>query len=346
MIDLHFDGMVSILVQRGMDTAIEVWKGAKQLKTLLELQDAAISTANGSWHVRRLPNGIFSIAVIKSSGIDRQSEEIWITSEDTNGGFTFDKALTAHDKELEELNIKSAMLEWESDGIKVQGTVTYPSTYTPTSAHLPTVLLIHGGPYSRTTPDFKLDQFRLQLFLASQGYLVLSPNYRGSSGRGSVFARVSASQLVTASWSDCDSMIDHTVSLGLADSSRLGLAGHSSGGYLAALGASITKAKYKACITWSGASDLVSLTGTSQTPDFQLSMSGLAPWLAEPEELLQNVGGRMVHPSPMGNLEDLETPFLILHGEEDSQVPVSQAVVLWRGLKRLLRFPNRHVMVI
>jgi dipeptidyl aminopeptidase/acylaminoacyl peptidase len=67
-------------------------------------------------------------------------------------------------------------------------------------------------------------------------------------------------------------MIDNAVAMGLADPARLALAGHSSGAYLAALGASITKNKYKAAICWSGASDLASLTGTSQTPEFQFSL--------------------------------------------------------------------------
>jgi dipeptidyl aminopeptidase/acylaminoacyl peptidase len=49
--------------------------------------------------------------------------------------------------------------------------------------------------------------------------------------------------------------------------------------------------------------------------------------------LLQNVGGRMVHPSPVRNLEHVETAFLIIHREEDPQIPVAQAVVLLRGLK-------------
>lgn len=107
-------------------------------------------------------------------------------------------------------------------------------------------------------------------------------------------------------------MVDHASSLGLADVSRLSLAGHSSDGYLAALGASVTNDKYKACITCSGPSDLTILSGTSQKPEFQFSLSGLVPWYAEPLNLLQNVGGRMVHPSPVRNLDDLEAAFLIL----------------------------------
>ena len=81
--------------------------------------------------------------------------------------------------------------------------------------------------------------------------------------------------LITESWSDCDSMVDHASSLGLADVSRLSLAGHSSDGYLAALGAPLMNDKYKACITCSGPSDLTLLSGTSQKPEFQFSLSGL-----------------------------------------------------------------------
>ena len=54
----------------------------------------------------------------------------------------------------------------------------------------------------------------------------------------------------------------------------------------------------------------------------------------------------MVHPSPVRNPDDLETAFLILHGEEDLQVPASQVIVLWRGLERLSKFPERHALMI
>ena len=346
IIDLHHNGMIAILVECGTSTTIEIWQEAKHVKTLLELKDDAISTASGSWDLKWLHDETFKIATVRSSGINCQAENIWISSYDSNGNLIFDKPLTKHNKDLESLEIRGSILEWVNNGIELQGTVTYPPSYKFSSAPFPTILLIHSGPYSRAVPDYKLDKFRLQLFLASYGYLVLSPNYRGSSGRGSAFARVSGSQLITESWSDCDSMIEHAMSLGLADPSRLALAGHSSGGYLTALGASITKDKYKACITFSGPSDLTNLTGTSQTPEFQFSMSGLAPWSPEPADLLQNVGGRTVHPSPVRNLEGVETAFLILHGEEDPQVPVSQATILWRGLKRLSKLPERHAMVI
>ena len=346
MIDLHFDGLVAILVQRGMHTAIEIWKGANYVETLLELHDSALSTTRRSWDIKRVSNGTFKVALIKSSAIHGQPEDIWATTVDTNGNLTLKTPLTGHNKRLQGIDIKTSLLEWDNDGTNLQGTITYPAAYKPSSTPLPTVLLIHSGPYFRATLDFKIDNFRLQLFLASHGYLVLCPNYRGSSGRGSSFARVCGSQLITESWSDCDSMVEYAVSMRLADPARLALAGHSSGGYLAALGASITKCKYRACTSWSGASDLCSLAGTSQTPEFQFSMSGLTPWYAEPENLLRNVGGRMVHPSPVRNLEGVETAFLIVHGEDDPQVPVAQAVVLFRGLRRLSRFPERHAMAI
>lgn len=341
MIDLHFMGIVAVLVQHGMSTAIELWMRGNHLTTVLELHNSAVSTASKVWDIKRLSDGRFMIAVIKSSAIHHQPEGVWITFHDNSADFLLEKPLTSHNKQPKDHDIKTSLMEWDN-GTKLQGTITYPPTYSQSSAPLPTVLFIHSGPYDRTTLTFKLDKFRLQLLLASHRYLVLSPNYRGSSGRGLAFARVTGSQLITKSWSDCDSLINHAINRKLADPARLSLGEHSSGGYLAALGASITKDKYKACITWSGASDLSSLVASSQTPEFQFSMSGIAPCHGEAEGLMREVGGRMVHPSPVRNLAGVETAFWILHGEDDPQIPVSQAVVLWRGLQRMSRFPERH----
>lgn len=65
--------------------------------------------------------------------------------------------------------------------------------------------------------------------LASAGYLVISPNYRTSQGRGSSFASSANAGIGVHDWSDCDSMVDQVVRRGWADEQKLGIAGWSHG---------------------------------------------------------------------------------------------------------------------
>ena len=114
-----------------------------------------------------------------------------------------------------------------ADGTVIHGFFTFPPDATP-GARLPAILRIHGGPTSQYSTAF---EFQWQI-LAAQGYLVIAPNPRGSTGYGLDFSRA-----IFADWGNKDTQdvlaaVDHAVAKGLADPERLGVGGWSYGGML------------------------------------------------------------------------------------------------------------------
>jgi len=177
--------------------------------------------------------------------------------------------------------------------------------------------------------------------LASHGYLVIAPNYRGGEGRGADFARAIAGGAGTLDWSDCSRMVDAAVERGLADPKRLGIGGWSQGGFLASWGVTHTKNRFKAGIVGAGVSDWGMLTAQSDVPEIAADLAGGAPWTPGAAALETSVRG-----SPIRHVDGVESAVLILHGEKDERVPVSQAIALFRGLRRQARHPERAQLVI
>jgi hypothetical protein len=96
------------------------------------------------------------MAMIKSSAILHQAEEIWVG---IGGEQVTINPITSYNKWLEEIDITTSLFSWNNGDTALQGTITYPQNHSSTSKSLPTIMLIHCGPYSRTTPDFNSTSF-------------------------------------------------------------------------------------------------------------------------------------------------------------------------------------------
>ncbi|KAJ8094535.1 hypothetical protein PM082_010970 [Marasmius tenuissimus] len=248
--------------------------------------------------------------------------------------------------------------------VALDGIIRFPPGYSKeTSGRLPTVLFVHGGPYRRDIPDYMPYFSNWRELLASNGYVVLSPNYRGSQGRG----HDPHPTRLDEAWKDCLSMVRGAVERGIADPDRLGVAGWSHGGSLVAWGVTrlsdAQDIKFKAAIVGAGVADWDAMiwgTGASVgvggggSPELEMAISGMNPWIpASPPswaDSTQNVNGtsealaeeplaacnHAQNLSPMSLVSNIDprTSFLILHGEKDERVPVSQAVGLYRGATR------------
>ncbi len=104
----------------------------------------------------------------------------------------------------------------------------------------PTVVLPHGGPYGRYALGTSGHPLDWAQWLATAGYGVLLPDYRGGSGRGNAFATSVRGDLGGAEWRDVVAIVDAAVERGIADPDRLGIAGWSQGGFLTAWGVTAT----------------------------------------------------------------------------------------------------------
>lgn len=221
-----------------------------------------------------------------------------------------------------------------ADGDPVQMFVAYPPGWRRGSRH-PAVVLNHGGPFSAWTDGFS---FRWHPgVLAARGYVVALPNVHGSTGFGQAFAdsilgnhgeKPAADALAAADW-----LVAHAG----VDQDRIAVAGGSYGGYLAALLTGLSD-RFRAAIVHAGIYDL----GHQFAADshWQRPVAyGAAPW-ANPEALADWSPSRLV--------PRMTTPTLILHGELDYRVPVTQGINLHGALSgkgvpaRIVVFPNEN----
>lgn len=186
-------------------------------------------------------------------------------------------------------------------------------------APLPTVSLIHGGPHFAYGEAFSLDAHAL----CDAGFGVLYTNVRGSTGYGDAFAHAAHSNWAEGPASDQLLVIEEAINLGLADRSRLGVAGNSYGGYLSAWLVSTTSL-FQAAVIENPVTDLVSMYGTSDIgATFFPSQFGGAP-----HENLETY----YRQSPIMHAHQCTTPCLFVVGENDRRCPPAQAWAMHRAL--------------
>jgi dipeptidyl aminopeptidase/acylaminoacyl peptidase len=186
----------------------------------------------------------------------------------------------------------------------------------------PTLLRLHGGPVSQYEWGFN---FEAQLF-AANGYAVVLPNPRGSSGYGSAFSRAIFADWGNEDFDDVMAATDYVVRQGVADPDRLGVGGWSYGGILTDY--VITKStRFKGAI--SGASEVLytSNYGHDHYQNLWEIELGL-PWRN------QKAWDRI---SPFWSVEKITTPTLIMGGERDWNVPIMNSEQLYQALRRLGR---------
>jgi dipeptidyl aminopeptidase/acylaminoacyl peptidase len=208
-----------------------------------------------------------------------------------------------------------------SDGLEIQGYLIKPTGYVANQSY-PLIVWVHGGPAGNFGPRYYALDSRFQL-LAANGFMVMLPNPRGSLGWGTAFTESNVGDMGGMDWQDIMTGVDYCIAQGWADKNRLGLAGWSYGGFMTAWGITQTD-RFKAAMMGAAITDWLSFHGTSN----------LAVW----DELANNAspyerGGPYDKFSPMNHIAHAKTPTLILHGEADPYVPVSQGYEVFRALK-------------
>lgn len=139
------------------------------------------------------------------------------------------------------------------DGLPLPCHLTLPADRSP--RHLPTVLLVHGGPWYRDSAFYDPEV----QFFASRGYAVLQVNMRGSTGYGKAFMKAAKGELAGRMHDDLIDALDWAIGEGHVDPDRVAIYGSSYGGYAALVGASFTPDRFAAAIDYAGVSDLRTL---------------------------------------------------------------------------------------
>lgn len=233
-------------------------------------------------------------------------------------------------------NTKNALVERitfkSKDGTPVSGFVVKPDNYA-SGVKYPTILWLHGGPVSQYDHSFHEPS---QIF-ASQGYITLLINPRGSSGYGQAYSEAIFADWGNKDFEDVMAGVDFAIAQGYTDPNRLGVGGWSYGGILTNY--VITKTnRFKAAI--SGASEALYRANYGHD-HYQLTWEeelGL-PW--ENAEAWERI-------SPFNNVANILTPTLWMGGSDDWNVPILNSEQMYQAMKRLGRetqlvvYPGEH----
>lgn len=221
-----------------------------------------------------------------------------------------------------------------ADGKLIQAYITYPPNFDP-NKKWPLLNVLHGGPHSYSGDSFSY-RWNSQVFAAA-GYVVIQPNFHGSTSFGQAFAESIHGEHPVKPFMDSEAAVDYMLSRGFIDATRLAAAGGSYGGYLVSWIAGHTE-RYKALINHAGVYNLMGQFASDVTTH-RVHAYGGAPWSGL--EVMQQW-------NPALFADKFVTPMLIMHGEQDYRVPVTQGLEIYgvykgKGLDaRLVYFPNEN----
>jgi dipeptidyl aminopeptidase/acylaminoacyl peptidase len=207
-------------------------------------------------------------------------------------------------KELGEVRV----VHWKSKGgVALEGIVTFPPGYVEGKKY-PFLVLPHGGPEGNDEVAFD----SLVRIIAGLGYVVMQPEYRGSTGYGEDFMAAIYQHFGDRAYEDVDSATDYAIAQGWADPERLAIFGWSAGGFMTSWTVTQT-GRYKAAVEGAGITDWEPFLWTSdvQQTDYD------ARWTDEDPEAFRKF-------SAVAYANKVTTPLLILHGEADKRVPTFQ----------------------
>ncbi|MBB6019933.1 dipeptidyl aminopeptidase/acylaminoacyl peptidase [Paenibacillus sp. JGP012] len=233
-----------------------------------------------------------------------------------------------------QVNVPQRIEFSSSDGWLIQGWLAIPDSRSVSK--LPLILQIHGGPHAMYTGTYSHE---MQTLLA-EGYAVLWVNPRGSIGYGQDFARACRGDFAGGDYRDLMEAVDYALaSYNELDELRLGVAGGSYGGVMTNWIIAHSH-RFKAAVTQRCISNWLSMYGTS---DIGISyVEGVIG--GNPAEHAAYLWSR----SPLAHAHQIETPLLIMHGEQDYRTPIAQAEELYTTLKRygkttkLIRYPGSN----
>jgi dipeptidyl aminopeptidase/acylaminoacyl peptidase len=218
---------------------------------------------------------------------------------------------------------ETSVVEWESrDGTRIEGVLYLPPGYQKGTRY-PAVISVHGGPQWAWWLGWHGTWHEWALALSCRGFVVLLPNPRGSLGYGVGFARANFDDLGGGDYEDIAAGADYLLREGIADEKRLGICGWSYGGAMTAWAITQTD-RFRAAVVGAGVTNLYSFHGTTDiTPTFLAKYLREVPYL-RPEAYRSHSAVQFV--------KNAGTPTLVLHGEEDTRVPVGQAYEFYHGL--------------
>lgn len=308
------------------------WRGGRLYATGLRLDESVLIGFDSNrrnpmvlWGVKAATRAADGDMAIANDGHFAAALEDFAHPPHIVAGTSPDVRQITHDNDalIVDLNVQS--LIWKSDEYFVQGWLVGPAH--PTDGKHPLIVHVHGGPSSAALPTYGSDY---SLYTAihewvDKGYYLLLPNPRGSYGQGEAFAAANRRDFGGGDLRDILAGVDAAERVAPIDDARIGLHGHSYGGFMTMWALTQTH-RFRAAIAGAGLSNWISYYGTNGIDTWMLPFIGAsvyddpAPYHAM---------------SAIEHMKNVTTPVLLYTGESDVEVPASQSFEYWHALKTL-----------
>jgi len=227
-------------------------------------------------------------------------------------------------------NVAAQSVHWTNEGFNVQGWLLGPKQVSGNQKH-PLVVIVHGGPSSAMTPRYVAagDQhgtrFDFIHDLITRGYYIFYANPRGSYGQGAAFTRANIRDFGRGDLRDILAGVDAVEKIAPIDDARLGIYGHSYGGWMT-MWANTQTRRFKAAVAGAGIANWTSYYGQNGIDQWMIPFFGASVYDDATEYRAA---------SPIEFIKQAKTPTLIYVGERDVECPAAQSLEYWHGLKAL-----------
>ena len=240
--------------------------------------------------------------------------------------------ITRANAHLPRITGEVANVAWKSAPYDVQGMLIAPPKIEPGKRY-PLVVDVHGGPAFAHYPIFPTSLESFDAALASHGYFVFKPNPRGSYGQGEAFTQANVKDFGGGDLRDVLTGVDAVLKIAPIDGERVGITGWSYGGYVTMWALTQTD-RFKAAVAGAGLSDWLSYYGTNNIDTWMIPYFGASIY-DDPDVYARS--------SPINFIKNVRAPTLLLSGDRDAEVPVTQSYEYWNALRRL-GVPTRFVV--
>jgi dipeptidyl aminopeptidase/acylaminoacyl peptidase len=210
---------------------------------------------------------------------------------------------------------------WTNGKTRVQGFLTLPKNYDAAKTY-PLVVSVHGGPSAACQPRWNEREIGA---MSAMNYFVLCPNPRGSYGQGEAFTQANVKDFGGGDFRDIMAGIDAVSKEYPVDPHRIGIRGHSYGGYMT-MWAETQTHRFSAAVAGAGLSDWLSYYGVNEIDEWMIPFFGASIY-DDPAVYAKS--------DPMHFVKSVQTPTLILVGDSDGEVPMEQSVEWWHALNTL-----------
>ncbi|HZS98061.1 MAG TPA: S9 family peptidase [Terriglobales bacterium] len=227
---------------------------------------------------------------------------------------------------------ESRNVHWTNGDTRVQGWLMLPKDYDPAKKY-PLVISVHGGPSWGCLSQWSAGKMGDMTAASLLGWFVLCPNPRGSYGQGEAFTQGNVKDFGNGDYKDIMAGVDAMMKQFPIDPKRIGLRGHSYGGYMA-MWAETQTARFAAVVAGAGLADFLSYYGQNDIDEWMIPFFGASVY-DDPAVYQKS--------DPIRFVRNVKTPTLILVGDRDGEVPMPQSIEWYHALQAM-KVPTQMVV--